>query len=507
MLIVSQLIAGIMQYRNQTEMAHDRIRAVSEATVQPLISLAVNGINGGNIMILKNNDAKSLYASTHVLYLKLEGNSLGTEKTDFSEALPPQKIEHEFIAPGQDTEKMQAAARGEGLLPDYLLYVVRVPLKDVQNGGQIVAIFSAAELTGIEWHVARDVISTTLIVVVFGVVLSLQLGKHIANPVVSMSLQMATITQSLDLNARLPENRSDEIGLIARNFNSLLSTLHVVMCEIFNSAEQVFNAAGELHKNAEQMTLDAEQQKSKTASSTKSIETMTRSIAQVASSTQNLAAASDEVMAAATEGGNTVQHAAVGMNSIAESVCDSGALIKRLGERSNEISVIVQMIRGIADQTNLLALNAAIEAARAGEQGRGFAVVAEEVRKLAERTAGATTQVSDMIGLMQEETAQAVGSTEAVNTLVDRGLAQARQAGAAITRINDSINPTVNQIRGIAAATQEQLAVSKRITGDMEEMSRITGEYLVVVGNMTQASRHLEQLSTQLKSSAERFSV
>lgn len=173
---ISQLIAGVMQYRSQAEMARERIRAVSEVAVQPLINLASNGISGGNTMILNNVEAKALYAASRVLYLKMSGTSAGAEKTDFSDAIPPQKIEHEFVAAKQDGEKLKDAAQGDGLLTARQLYVVRIPLKDVKNGGELVAVFSAAELDGLEWRVFRSVGSISLLVFAIGVAMALWMG-------------------------------------------------------------------------------------------------------------------------------------------------------------------------------------------------------------------------------------------------------------------------------------------------------------------------------------------
>ena len=506
-LAMSQLVAGMMQYRNQSGMAREQIRIVSEVAVQPLINLASNGINGGNTMILNNGDAKSLYAASRVLYLKMSGTSAGAEKTDFSDAIPPQKVEHEFLAPNQDAERLKAAAQGSGLLTTQQWYVVRIPLQEVKNGGELVAVFSAAELEGLEWRVFRNVGGISLLVFGIGVVMAMWMGRRIAGPIEGMAQRMAAITTSLDLNARLAEDRDDEMGEIARNFNSLLSTQQGLMRDILDSAEQVLTAAQELHRDAEQMSCEAEQQKSRTSSTTRSIATMTDSIAQVADSTRDVSSVSDQAMAAATEGGAAVNSAATSMARIADSVRQSGEMIKSLGRRSNQISGIIQVIREIADQTNLLALNAAIEAARAGEQGRGFAVVADEVRKLAERTAAATGEIGDMIRMIHDETAQAVASTEAGDRLVVEGVALAEQAGSAIARINDSIGATVKQIHGIAAATQEQSVVSEHIARDMEIMARITGEYETVVSRTTQASRQLEQLATQLKTGIGRFRV
>lgn len=506
-LVVSQLVGGMMQYWSQSRLARGQIKAVAEQAVQPLISLATNAINGGNTMILNNAEAKSLYNATGVLFLRMAGTSLGAPKTEWSEAIPPQKIEHEFVAKDQDAAKLRSDSQTAGLLEDRLLYVVRIPLQDVKNGGEITAVFSAAQLAGLKGQVALDVGTVSVAIIVVGVLLSWWLGRRIADPVIEMARQVGTITQNLDLKARMPEDGSQEAAQIAASFNSLLETLHRLMGDILGSAEKLQGAARELKADAEEVRRDAEMQKNRTDSTTHGIEAMTRSIGQVADSTRDVSAMSDRAMAAAREGGATVENAARGMGEIAHSVQQSGALIKSLGERSTQISGIIQVIREIADQTNLLALNAAIEAARAGEQGRGFAVVADEVRKLAERTSTATSEIGGMIQTIQAETVRAVSSMEEGDKLVAAGVREAEQAGNAIRRINESIEATVRQIHGIAGATQEQTAVSSRIASDMDAMANITGEFQRVVGQTTQAASQLEALATELKESAGRFRV
>ncbi|TDV44048.1 methyl-accepting chemotaxis sensory transducer with Pas/Pac sensor [Pseudomonas helmanticensis] len=148
----------------------------------------------------------------------------------------------------------------------------------------------------------------------------------------------------------------------------------------------------------------------------------------------------------AEQGTQVIQQAASEMREIAEDIAQSSTLIAQLGERSEQITAIVNTIRAIADQTNLLALNAAIEAARAGEQGRGFAVVADEVRQLAARTSGSTAEISSMIGLIQNETRQAIKSMEGTRGRAAEGVELANQAGTVILQIRDGASEAVDAV-------------------------------------------------------------
>jgi len=153
-----------------------------------------------------------------------------------------------------------------------------------------------------------------------------------------------------------------------------------------------------------------------------------------------------ETRKVAEHGTGVIQQAATEMREIASNIEGSSALIAKLGERSEQITAIVNTIRGIADQTNLLALNAAIEAARAGEQGRGFAVVADEVRLLAARTSGSTAEISGMIGMIQSETLQAIDSMNGTRDRAAKGVDLADQAGTVILQIREGANQAVRAV-------------------------------------------------------------
>ncbi len=152
----------------------------------------------------------------------------------------------------------------------------------------------------------------------------------------------------------------------------------------------------------------------------------------------------------AEHGSEVIQQAAGEMRQISRNIEDSSRIIGQLGERSEQITAIVNTIRSIADQTNLLALNAAIEAARAGDQGRGFAVVADEVRQLAGRTSRSTQEISEMIQLIQNETRQAIVSMDNTRSNAAKGVDLADQAGSAIVQISNGTNDAVDAVRMFA---------------------------------------------------------
>jgi len=163
----------------------------------------------------------------------------------------------------------------------------------------------------------------------------------------------------------------------------------------------------------------------------------------------------------AEQGTQVIQETASEMRRIAENIGASARLVGQLGDRSEQITAIVNTIRGIADQTNLLALNAAIEAARAGDQGRGFAVVADEVRQLAGRTSRSTAEISEMISKILAETRDAVLSMSATQEGAQRGVTLADQAGSVILQIRNGTSDAVEAVSMFASKLDESEVIPK----------------------------------------------
>ncbi|HCE5827442.1 TPA: PAS domain-containing protein [Pseudomonas aeruginosa] len=174
---------------------------------------------------------------------------------------------------------------------------------------------------------------------------------------------------------------------------------------------------------------------------------------------------STETEKVAEQGAEVIQQTAREMRLIADNISNSARLVGQLGERSEQITAIVNTIRGIADQTNLLALNAAIEAARAGEQGRGFAVVADEVRQLAGRTSRSTSEIADLIGKILSETRDAVASMSATQEGAHRGVTLVDQAGMVIIQIRSGTSDAVQAVSMFASKLDESEVIPKTAIG------------------------------------------
>ena len=235
------------------------------------------------------------------------------------------------------------------------------------------------------------------------------------------------------------------------------------------------------------------------------MEELTVSSSHISSSALDTEQNSQEAMRLAAEGTQRVDQAASAIRRMAETVTGASSRILALEERIGQVSSIANVIKEIAGQTNLLALNAAIEAARAGEQGRGFAVVADEVRKLAERTSTATTEIEQMITGIQGDTSGAVQAMHAALPEVDQGVALAASATEALRAIEAGANKTLERVREIADATKGQSATSTALAQQVEEISCMVQSTSDSIRGAAEAAVGLEQIAGNLKNQIARF--
>jgi len=235
------------------------------------------------------------------------------------------------------------------------------------------------------------------------------------------------------------------------------------------------------------------------------VEQLSTSISQVSDNARQARVVSDESGSKARDGALVIDRTVTEMGTISEEIDRLGKNVDDLGGHSKEISNIVKVIREVADQTNLLALNAAIEAARAGEQGRGFAVVADEVRKLAERTTGATQEIGTMIGAIQTSVAAAVESVHNTVRLVNNDAELTRQAGGAIQAITVGTARVDEEISNIANALEEQNSAGQLIAVNVEQVAQMTEQNTSASTEASELARELESVVKQLEVSISRF--
>ena len=313
-----------------------------------------------------------------------------------------------------------------------------------------------------------------------------------------------------DLRAAVPEADAasrNEVHVIGHAFNQMAESVRNLVKGVSSTSVQVSTAATEL-EGAAKSAMESSVQASTSASGiAASIEQLSVSITHVADNANHAAEISAEAKTVTGSGRDVVHKTMNELERVAVDINESATLIGLLGERSKQISSVVGVIREIADQTNLLALNAAIEAARAGEQGRGFAVVADEVRKLAERTAMSTQEISVTVNAILKETAGAVQRMQSVSANMAESVDLARSAGESLQAIDRHAQDTVEVVNGIADSTREQSAASQEIARLVENIANAAeGSSSRAVKN-TERAQNLQRLSGELQSQLGRFTT
>lgn len=328
---------------------------------------------------------------------------------------------------------------------------------------------------------------------------------------VQLSLQSLLLairaTASGDMTARSSLDSKDNFGQVAFSLNDMVRITGRLIKEVDGATAEVASAATELSKAAARVAAGANVQGELAALSSLSMTEMRESAEHVTAAAKLSQTIAEESEAAAENGVTIVHAAGKEMARIESSMTDISKLVSSMGERSDQIEGIVKIIREVADQTNLLALNAAIEAARAGEQGRGFAVVADEVRKLAERTSKATSDISGMISSILQEINEAVSGMEKGRGQAESGLKLAREAEQALQSIRGGAHDTMDRVRSIASATEQQTRASLQVERAIAEITSKSLENTASSSEAASVAQHLEGLASGLRASLHRFKV
>lgn len=324
----------------------------------------------------------------------------------------------------------------------------------------------------------------------------------------SISQFLAVISQVArgDLTLRA-KGTNDALGDVAGALNSMLDNFTQVLERASKAASDVSTSASQILVAAEEMAMGATQQDQEITNTSSAVEELTVSMKQVSNNAEASAEAARRALEAAEQGNRSVSDTLEGMQRIRSSVQATAKRIKSLGDRSLEISEIINVINDITEQTNLLALNAAIEAARAGEAGRGFAVVADEVRKLAEHSRSATKDIAALIKAIQVETSEAVVVMEEGTKEVEVGARLADQAGKALEAISTVVRQSAELVQEISLASKQQVRGTEGVASAMQIISNITRQTSTGARQTTYTVEHMVKLSEQLNEVLSQFRI
>lgn len=418
-------------------------------------------------------------------------------------------------------------------LPDYVKTVIKQQI-DHKNGTHIyeypdpdsqsmhTKIMVHDYISSWNWHIAatvwqdeileeanylRNLIITLLSVAGVLMVLVLYYGLNSRlRPIDRLLTGLDAIGRGdLTTTLRVREKSRNELDLLAARINHMVLNIRHMITQVLESAQAVNRYAQDVQVASSQMQNSAHAQHNAAQDMARAIDQITEQINHIAENAHHANHIASTASQSSHSGRQVVQEAVQEMSKIASELHASADIVLSLGDKSSQISGIVDVIREIADQTNLLALNAAIEAARAGEQGRGFAVVADEVRKLAERTSQSTQEIAHVILSISQQTQQAATSMNSVRDGMQQGVELAKEAETALSAINQHTDQSTQIVRQIAQATQSQRESGTDISDKIQAISTMASQNAAASEHNRTTVQHLLELAHNLHQTMRQF--
>ncbi|QXB96339.1 MULTISPECIES: methyl-accepting chemotaxis protein [Aeromonas] len=372
----------------------------------------------------------------------------------------------------------------------------------VGSRAEVIAAFDSAKLS-----VTLALVMGLALVVALSVVLT----RQIRDPLIMLARQAQRIASGDLGRGELQEwvrgNRfnRDELGQLGSAIDRMQGALAELVSEISGSVSQLSSAVEEVSAISEQSAKGMASQQGEVSQVATAMNEMQSTVNEVARNTTDAMGAAKQASRTSTQGNQVVRSAIGSIEQVSRQIEQAGSVVQQL--ETDSASMVLDVIRGIAEQTNLLALNAAIEAARAGEQGRGFAVVADEVRSLAQRTQASTAEISKMIEVLQERTAEAGSAMQLSRQQMQESVELAREAGSSIDSINGAVTQITDMNTLIATATEQQNAVTEELNRSIVKIHTAADENAQGAQQTAQACVELSRLATSLHHMTQRFTL
>lgn len=365
-----------------------------------------------------------------------------------------------------------------------------------------------AELAEQQSGAAGTLMIIGVLIALAGLGVMLLVGYNLARPARQLVGMLNEVARGDgDLTRRLPVERADEFGAIAAGFNAFLDKLQGMIREVVGSVQQVTDAAENTADIAMRTNDGVQKQLAEIELVATAVAEMTATAQDVARNASLAAEAAGNANGSASHGREVVQQTAATIQQLSADIQQAVQTVESLARDSENITSILDVIRGIAEQTNLLALNAAIEAARAGEHGRGFAVVADEVRNLALKTQASTEEIQQMIEQLQNGTRQTVQVMEQSRARTGESVLQAEEADAALMSITQAVSVINDMNIQIASAAEQQSAVAEDINRNVANIGTVANEVAGGAAESSTASAGLTKLAEHQRRLINQFRV
>ncbi|MEI7841781.1 MAG: methyl-accepting chemotaxis protein [Gallionellaceae bacterium] len=347
-------------------------------------------------------------------------------------------------------------------------------------------------------------VSTVLVALFFG----LGITRNVLHQLGGDPTEVAHVVNTMaDGNFSRHATSTPIAGSLLADAYKMQSNLSKMISQIKTQSDKVGDMANSLAVSARQIAANVDQESDSVSSMAAAIEELSVATTEINSRGDNAKKVAASSQNSANQGAQVVDKSVNGLMLTATEIKNASSEVSRLGEDASRITDVVKVIREIADQTNLLALNAAIEAARAGEQGRGFAVVADEVRKLAERTANSTNEITNMSTKISEAVAHALEGMSKVVESTQQGVADAELAQAAIASIKQGFGEVVHMIDEMSLSLSEQNVAATDLAKNTERVAQMSEGNSSAAHNLLELANQLEGQAAEMRAGTTAFKV
>ena len=371
---------------------------------------------------------------------------------------------------------LPGSPRGQGTVEKDNQLELSEPIID-DTGKRVASIYMKVDLQELEDAVDSAILSavaTVLVISILAAAISFVIQAGIVRPINAVVEALRDIAEGEgDLTRRLPVTSDDEVGQLAKWFNTFIEKVHAIISDVSKTASELNASTEKLSHTAKETEQGVISQQSEIQQVVTAVREMAAVVDDVANNVTQTADNAEEADREANSGKAVVTRTMSQIENLAADINAAADVIDKLRQETDSIGSVLDVIRGIAEQTNLLALNAAIEAARAGEQGRGFAVVADEVRTLASRTQTSTQEIQEMIERLQAGAREAVQMMEKGTTQAEESVRQAEEASRSLEAITTGVSSIKDKTNQIASASEEQSAATREMERNMDNIAGV----------------------------------